>query len=179
MAAIFGLAPLITFSPLGRLIALHLPVWALVASQGFRLPLELAMHVMYERGVMPEQMSYSGRNFDIVTGASAIVVTVLVAIGRAGRRLVAGWNVLGFALLVNIIVIAMFRLRDSSTSARTALTSGSRTRRSSGYPPSWCWPRRRGFCWSSEHSWPNAKDFTRVALPVGVASFRQSGQDGY
>ena len=26
------------------------------------------MHAMYERGIMPVQMSYSGRNFDIVTG---------------------------------------------------------------------------------------------------------------
>ena len=26
---------------------------------------------MYERGVMPVQMSYSGRNFDIITGLSS------------------------------------------------------------------------------------------------------------
>ena len=56
----------------------HVPLWILVAVQGFRLPLELAMHRLYERGIMPEQMSYSGRNFDIVTGATALGRLTLV-----------------------------------------------------------------------------------------------------
>jgi len=50
---------------------------------------------------MPVQMSYSGRNFDIVTGTSSILVAWLVASGRGGRRLVLLWNVLGLALLLN------------------------------------------------------------------------------
>ena len=69
------------------------------ADLGFRLPLELAMHEMYERGVMPVQMSYSGRNFDIVTGISAFVVAWLVAQGRGGRLLITIWNLMGLALL--------------------------------------------------------------------------------
>jgi hypothetical protein len=56
---------------------------------------------------MPEQMSYSGRNFDIVTGGTAIVVAGLVAAGLAGRRLVMAWNILGLLLLVNIVVVAI------------------------------------------------------------------------
>jgi hypothetical protein len=91
----------------GRRLAAHVPLWILVAVQGFRLPLELAMHRMFERGIMPEQMSYSGRNFDIVTGISALIVAALVATGRGGRILVALWNVLGLVLLFNIIVVAV------------------------------------------------------------------------
>ena len=90
----------------GRLSA-HVPLWMLVGIQGFRLPLELVMHQMYERGIMPEQMSYSGRNFDIVTGATALIVAALVAANRGGRLLVALWNVLGLALLANIMVVAI------------------------------------------------------------------------
>ena len=90
----------------GRRLA-ALPLWMLVAVQGFRLPLELAMHAMAERGIMPEQMSYSGRNFDIVTGSSALIVAALVASGRGGKALVALWNVVGLALLVNIMVVAV------------------------------------------------------------------------
>jgi hypothetical protein len=78
-----------------------------VAAQSFRLPLELAMHAMYERGIMPLEMSYSGRNFDIVTGASAIIVALLVAAGRGGRRLVLSWNVLGLVLLGNVVTVAI------------------------------------------------------------------------
>jgi hypothetical protein len=97
----------IAFSTLGRRLAQGLPLWGLVAFQGFRLPLELAMHGMYERGIMPVQMSYSGRNFDIVTGITAIAVGGLLAVGRGGRALVAAWNILGLLLLTNIVVVAL------------------------------------------------------------------------
>lgn len=93
-------------SPAGRRLALGLPLAVLVGAQGFRLPLELMMHRAYEYGLMPVQMSYSGLNFDIVTGITALIVAVLVATGRAGVRTVRAWNVLGTLLLINIIVIA-------------------------------------------------------------------------
>lgn len=91
----------------GHRLAAGVPRWALVGVQAFRLPLELAMHAMYERGVMPVQMSYSGWNFDIVTGITAPIVTVLVASRRAGTGLVLAWNILGLALLLNIVAIAI------------------------------------------------------------------------
>jgi len=105
--AIFALAFAIAFSRIGRRLAEHIPLWALVAVQSFRLPLELAMHRMAERGIMPPQMTYTGRNFDIVTGATAIVVAALVWSGRGGSRLVLAWNVLGLALLLNVVIVAL------------------------------------------------------------------------
>jgi hypothetical protein len=107
VGAIVVLGGAMAFTGYGARLVRGLPLWTLVAVQAFRLPLELAMHVQYERGVMPEQMSYSGRNFDIVTGATAIVVAWLAATGRAGRGVIIGWNVLGFGLLVNIVVVAI------------------------------------------------------------------------
>ena len=79
VVGILGVAAVLACTVYGRRLALGLPLWVLVGIQGFRLPLELAMHAMYERGVMPEQMSYSGRNFDIVTGITALIVAWLVA----------------------------------------------------------------------------------------------------
>jgi len=98
---------ILAFGRVGMRIAQHIPVWTLVAIQGFRLPLELAMHALVARGIMPVQMSYSGRNFDIVTGASAILVAVLAKKGLGGRRLVAVWNVLGLVLLLNVVSVAI------------------------------------------------------------------------
>ena len=98
---------ILAFGGVGTRIAQHIPIWALVGIQSFRLPLELAMHALSQRGIMPVQMSYSGRNFDIVTGATAIVVAILVKQGYGGRRLVASWNVLGLALLVNVVSVAI------------------------------------------------------------------------
>jgi hypothetical protein len=107
VAAIGTLALAITYSPFGTRIVKAIPLWALVLVQGFRLPLELAMHGMYTRGIMPVQMSYGGMNFDIVTGATAIVVGLLAATGYAGRGVIAAWNVLGLALLINVVTIAI------------------------------------------------------------------------
>lgn len=106
VVAIIALGVTIAFSPVGARLA-HLPLWMLVAVQAFRLPLEIAMHALVSRGIMPEQMSYTGRNFDVLTGASAIVVAALVAAGVGGRKLVTAWNAGGLLLLVNIVVVAI------------------------------------------------------------------------
>src|SRR5262245_11829890 len=107
IAGVVIVSLILAFGGVGTRLARHIPLWTLVAIQSFRLPLELAMHSLYERGIMPIQMSYSGRNFDIVTGITAIVVAMLAKAGYGGRTLVAAWNVLGLALLVNVVVVAI------------------------------------------------------------------------
>jgi hypothetical protein len=91
----------------GGAIARALPLWALVATQAFRLPLELAMHQAGIARVMPTALSYGGLNFDIVTGATAIVVAALIAAGRAPRALVIAWNVMGLGFLAVILFVAV------------------------------------------------------------------------
>jgi hypothetical protein len=56
---------------------------------------------------MPVQMSYSGWNYDILTGISAGMLAWWLARGRPPRWVVAAWNALGFVLLVNIVTIAL------------------------------------------------------------------------
>ena len=63
------------------------------------------MHGMYTRGIMPMQMTYTGLNFDILTGITAIPVALLAARGGGGS-LVAAWNILGLALLINAVTVA-------------------------------------------------------------------------
>jgi hypothetical protein len=94
-------------SPLGRLLVRGLPLWALVGFQVFRFPLELVMHRAYLEGVMPVQMSYSGQNYDIVTGITAGALGLWLGRRVVPRWIVAAWNVLGFALLLNIVTIAV------------------------------------------------------------------------
>ena len=106
IAATLALALVLAFSPLGGRLARFVPLGALVLVQAFRLPLELAMHALYLRGIMPRQMSYSGRNFDVVTGATALLVAAIAHSGGA-RRLVAAWNLMGLALLANVVAVAI------------------------------------------------------------------------
>ena len=69
----------ISYGAIGREIAAQTPLWIL----------------------------YSGRNFDIVAGATAILVAWLVRSGRGGRTRVAVWNVMGLALLINVVTVAI------------------------------------------------------------------------
>jgi hypothetical protein len=105
--AVIAVGITVAYSPLGTLLVRGLPLWALVGSQVFRFPLELLMHNAYVEGVMPVQMSYSGRNYDILTGISAGLLGWWLAQGRVPHWVVAAWNVIGFGLLVNIVTVAI------------------------------------------------------------------------
>src|SRR6187399_1953689 len=106
MIATLGAALAVGLSPLGKRLATGLPLVALVGFQSFRLPLELVMHRAALEGVMPSIMSYGGYNFDIVSGATALVLGLLLARGSVPRALVALWNVLGSVLLAIIVTVA-------------------------------------------------------------------------
>ena len=99
-------------SPLGGQLAVGLSLPALVLAQSFRLPLELVMHRAAQEGVMPAQLTFpfggsGGYNLDIVTGAGALIVGVLLIFEKAPTWLVVVWNVGGLACLWAIGVIAL------------------------------------------------------------------------
>lgn len=103
------LAILAVFSPLGKRLT-ALPFAALIGFQAFRLPLEFLLYAFHAQGRLPVQMTFAGRNFDVLTGLSAIVVAWMAARGRAGRGLILGWNLAGLALLLNIVAVAVLSL---------------------------------------------------------------------
>lgn len=108
LLAVLALAGGLGLSSLGERLARRLPLAALVLAQGFRLPLELVMHRAADEGVMPRQMSFDGYNFDILTGATALLLGAALALRlRVPRALVLAWNVGGSLLLCNIVTVAV------------------------------------------------------------------------
>ncbi|HEX9936223.1 MAG TPA: hypothetical protein VGB15_03850 [Longimicrobium sp.] len=109
LVVMWAVALRVGLGPVGARLAASTPLALLVGVQAFRLPLELLMHRAYTEGLMPGQMSYSGRNWDIVTGTTALLLGVALAVwrGRVPLRLVAAWNVMGALLLANVLVVAM------------------------------------------------------------------------
>jgi hypothetical protein len=95
------------FSPLGTRL-LHLPVAALIGFQAFRLPLELVLHAWVEGGTLPVQMTYDADNLDIVSGVLALPAAWSAARRPNARWPVLAFNVVGFALLINVARIAAF-----------------------------------------------------------------------
>ena len=93
-----------SMSSLGRNLALGLPLQALVAFQIFRLPLELVLHAWSDQGTIPKTMTWTGQNFDIASGIIAIMLAPF-----SSRSKIAAWtaNLLGIALLLNVIRVAI------------------------------------------------------------------------
>lgn len=111
-AVMFALATATAFtvgaSRFGRASADAIPLVSLVAFQSFRLPLELVMHRAATLGIMPEELSYSGYNFDIVTGLGAALLAVALLAGwRVPASVIWAWNVWGLWCLAVIAVIAV------------------------------------------------------------------------
>jgi len=110
MAALAMTTIMVAFGPLGARLAGAVPLWALVGAQSFRLPLELVLWRAARDGTMPVQMSLEGRNFDILTGSTALALAIVLYRRDVPRGWVLAWNVLGSLLLANIVGVAMASL---------------------------------------------------------------------
>ena len=87
------------FSPVGRWLAESVSLGWLVGFQAFRLPLELILHSWAQAGTIPETMTWSGSNWDIITGVTALALAPF-----ATRKVVLAWiaNIVGIVLLINV-----------------------------------------------------------------------------
>ena len=92
-----------------RLVAEAGIVW-LIGVQAFRVAVEVFLDWGHRVDLVPVQMTFEGRNWDIVSGVSAAAVAWLAAKRQAPRWLVLLWNCVGLALLLNIVVIAVLSM---------------------------------------------------------------------
>lgn len=90
-------------SPLGGRIAAGVPLVGLVGFHAFRVPLELVLHSWAGQGTIPQTMTWDGQNWDIISGALAIIVAPFAIRSRA---LAWGANIVGAVLLLNVIRVA-------------------------------------------------------------------------
>jgi hypothetical protein len=92
----------------GALVAQDAALPALVLLQAFRLPLELLMLHAAQVGVMPVEFSMAGYNLDVVTGAVALPLGVLLwRRTKVPSLLVWLWNLWGMACLLVIVGLAL------------------------------------------------------------------------
>ncbi len=107
VAGVTAITLYLSITAVGGRLAESLSISWLIGFQVFRVPVELLLHRLATEDVIPEIMTYSGWNFDIITGLSAIVLGPLVARFQVPRALIWLWNVMGLLLLLNIVTIAV------------------------------------------------------------------------
>ena len=88
---------LLEATPLSWPIALHT----------IRIPIELALFALFAAGKIPVQMTFEGRNFDVLVGLTAPIAAFALARGKIGQRGALVWNLFAFGLLLNILGIAI------------------------------------------------------------------------
>lgn len=110
LACVIGTVLMGSLSRYGARLAYGLPVAAIVGFQAFRIMVEFPLHEFYREGLAPVQITYLGRNFDIITGITAIPVAWLAARGKASRPLLLAWNCLGLGLLANVVTVAVLSM---------------------------------------------------------------------
>ena len=85
----------------------RLPLKILTFLHVIRIPVEIVLLWLFQYGLVPQLMTFEGRNFDILSGLTAPVVAWLAFRGgKVNRPLLIGWNIFALALLINIVVNA-------------------------------------------------------------------------
>jgi hypothetical protein len=97
----FALAvPLILFVttmliPFTRKIWDGIGIFHLTAIHIVRIPVEIALWMLYTFKQIPVSMTFAGFNFDIIMGVSALLVAFLVYRKKIGKKALIAWNILG------------------------------------------------------------------------------------
>ncbi len=88
-------------------IAKALPQSWLIYLQSFRIVMELILWWLFTENIIPVQMSFEGRNMDILVGLTAIPVGyIYLKNPTANKRLLLAWNIIGMLILTNIVLVA-------------------------------------------------------------------------
>ncbi|MBX7054943.1 MAG: hypothetical protein K1X36_08300 [Pyrinomonadaceae bacterium] len=89
----------------------RLPLRMLTMVHIVRIPVELVLLWLSFAGQVPRMMTFEGVNFDILSGIAAPLVAWLAFRGgRTRKGLLIGFNVIGLALLANVVSIAALSL---------------------------------------------------------------------
>lgn len=105
---------LIAFSHKGTKLLQSVPPQWLVLMQSFRILVELLLWFAFMADKLPVQMTFEGRNFDVITGILALPVGyILLKKKTYASKLAIVFNITGILLLLNILVIAVLSMPTS------------------------------------------------------------------
>lgn len=92
----------------GRSFIDTLPLTQLTLLHIVRIPVELVLFWLFANQVVPQIMTFEGRNFDIVSGISAPIIAYFAFANKnLNRKVLLIWNFICLALLINIVVTAI------------------------------------------------------------------------
>jgi hypothetical protein len=100
---------ILTFSKKGKELLIATPPHWLIVIQSFRMLVELLLWLAFMRNLLPVQMTFEGSNFDAFSGLLAIPFAIAL-VKKWSSWVVVAYNLIGLALLTNILVIAVLSM---------------------------------------------------------------------
>jgi hypothetical protein len=89
----------------------QLPLKTLTLLHVIRIPVEIVLLWLFQNGQVPQLMTFEGRNFDILSGLTAPIITWLAfRNGKTNRPLLIAWNIFALLLLINIVANAVLSI---------------------------------------------------------------------
>jgi hypothetical protein len=90
-----------------KTLAAHLNLKVITQLQVFRVLVEIVLWLLFLQNQLPVQMTFEGRNFDILAGITAVIAANYFI---NNKRWMIAWNIFGLLLLLNIVVIALLSM---------------------------------------------------------------------
>jgi hypothetical protein len=85
-----------------------LPLKTLTILHIIRIPVEIVLFWLFEQNLIPQLMTFEGRNFDMLSGLTApLIYFIAFRNGKVNRTLLIIWNLFALGLLINIVVNAV------------------------------------------------------------------------
>ncbi len=103
-AIIFLGVILFSFSKFGLEVGTAFSLTTLIGIQSFRLPLELILHHWAGLGTIPETMTWTGQNWDVITGVVSLFAIPFI---KKSRKVAWGVQLIGFVLLLNVVRVVV------------------------------------------------------------------------
>lgn len=85
----------------------RIPLRSLVHLQIFRVFVEILLWALFVENLLPVQMTFEGRNWDILSGLTAPLAAIFLV---RSKWALATWNVAALGLLINIVTVAILSM---------------------------------------------------------------------
>lgn len=88
-----------------------IPPQQIITLQVFRVFVEILLWLLFVIELLPEQMTFEGRNFDVLAGLTAPFIAYFCFVKKSwSKTLAVVWNFLSLGLLINIVTIALLSI---------------------------------------------------------------------
>jgi len=101
---------LFTFSRKLREVLPHIHPARIIRLQVFRVFVEILLWLLFIDNLLPVQMTFEGRNFDVLSGLTAPIIAFLAFRNKLSKPVLIIWNLICLGLLMNIVTVAVLSM---------------------------------------------------------------------